>query len=946
MLNLVKDAYDKLKSYVYYDNFSLDLRVKLAIYEHSVESNLERMAGELEIYASGRKSEYIEDLIGKIKVREMPKKLKPIRAPDQKEIFYISNISKKDEYICEQITHFIDCAVDIHIISFLWILEIGCSVDGKLSDECYAYRPVKPTSKRKVWFKKIFSRYYEKYHYWRDSALKAAEELHSRGEDVAIVSLDIKSFYDSVDLDLTTFLDDSFEDHFLNDILAQIHEKYREKRRRKNKLLPIGLVSSGMLANFILHPLDLEVSSKIKPAYYGRYVDDFLLVISDPVIKESDPTLFIDKLFVDKGILSKRKSEYIISSIDGNLCLQKEKLKLYHFKSSEPISLLDEFRKTIQKNSSEFRHLPEVDTMFDDFTSKSLNITYSDTVNKIRSIEGVSHDKYGASKHLANILFILKYTNSIDENLVNSINKQVKEFFVGQRSIEFNSLWEKVFSVFTINKDLSQVVDFFDETLKAILCVTTNRKTTDVRLKNTLIRHLYDSLAMSVALDFPSFKNAFFIQLDEVVGTRFEKKDVKFRLLRRPSKIIRSRAKRLINSNLFRHNSAQYPLLSLCHQHDSFSFRDPLIAKNTRFEFSRRRMKYYPRFISYHELRHFFNLKSLFKPSANPLSHEKVFQKFSHINRINMDSNIDQFPSENEMSKRMKFIDIPSTSFSKCKISIVNIKVNEKNSKLNYLKKANLSYDRMSELNHVLNLSIKERADIIVFPEISIPFQWLDHLSDFSKRHDVAIICGVEHISNKKDEVFNYSATILPFNHGGFKNVLTDLRLKVDYSPEEIVQIEGDGFKVPDQVETEFFRIYKWKGCLFTVFNCFELADIKKRACFRGEVDFVIFIEHNKDTKYFSNITESTSRDIHAYVVQVNSSHYGDCRITQPSKSHLKDIVRIKGGLNTTIITGKIDILDLRKFQGQDYSSQKDHAYLKQTPPRYESSSERKIIDS
>ena len=112
---------------------------------------------------------------------------------------------------------------------------------------------------------------------------------------------------------------------------------------------------------------------------------------------------------------------------------------------------------------------------------------------------------------------------------------------------------------------------------------------------------------------------------------------------------------------------------------------------------------------------------------------------------------------------------------------------------------------------------------------------------------------------------------------------------------------------------------------------------------FKGYVDFVVAIEHNRDTNYFSNITESVARDIHSYVIQVNSSHFGDSRITQPAKSFKKDIVRIKGSINTTILTGVIDVVELRKFQNKNFNLQKDHDYLKPTPPQFELSKDRKV---
>ena len=97
----------------------------------------------------------------------------------------------------------------------------------------------------------------------------------------------------------------------------------------------------------------------------------------------------------------------------------------------------------------------------------------------------------------------------------------------------------------------------------------------------------------------------------------------------------------------------------------------------------------------------------------------------------------------------------------------------------------------------------------------------------------------------------------------------------------------------------------------------------------------LIAVEWNKDTNYYSNIMESLSRDIHCYCIQVNTSNYGDSRITQPSKTEEKDIIRTKGGINNTILIGEIDIDKLRDFQLKEYTLQKRDMRFKPTPPDF-----------
>ncbi len=46
----------------------------------------------------------------------------------------------------------------------------------------------------------------------------------------------------------------------------------------QNKWLPIGNLTSQLFANVYLHPLDIYIKKTLQCRYYGRYVDDFLIV--------------------------------------------------------------------------------------------------------------------------------------------------------------------------------------------------------------------------------------------------------------------------------------------------------------------------------------------------------------------------------------------------------------------------------------------------------------------------------------------------------------------------------------------------------------------------------------------------------------------------------------------------------------------------------------------
>jgi hypothetical protein len=54
-------------------------------------------------------------------------------------------------------------------------------------------------------------------------------------------------------------------------------------------------------------------------------------------------------------------------------------------------------------------------------------------------------------------------------------------------------------------------------------------------------------------------------------------------------------------------------------------------------------------------------------------------------------------------------------------------------------------------------------------------------------------------------------------------------------------------------------------------------------------------------------------------MVQVNTSQFGDSRISAPKKTEEMNILRVTGGDNDILIKGSIDINALRQFQLKEY---------------------------
>ncbi|SEJ43938.1 hypothetical protein SAMN04488018_1492 [Myroides marinus] len=273
------------------------------------------------------------------------------------------------------------------------------------------------------------------------------------------------------------------------------------------------------------------------------------------------------------------------------------------------------------------------------------------------------------------------------------------------------------------------------------------------------------------------------------------------------------------------------------------------------------------------------------------------------------------------------------------KVAIANIKVHDSDMMNSVFNKPNVRKERRQRLFNLINEADKNRADLIVFPECSIPYSWIRLLGERSHKRYLAIVAGLEHWVNSKGLVFNFLVTILPFKFGNYTTSFVRIRLKNHYSHFERHQLTGYRLLIPNDISNvkPSYDLFHFRNVYFSVYNCFELADINHRALFKGKVDFIVASEYNKDTKYFSDVAGSWVRDIHTYFVQVNSSDFGDSRISQPSKSDFMNTVHVKGGENSVTLVGTLKIRNLRSFQFKEYHLQKEcSTLLKPTPPDFD----------
>lgn len=239
-------------------------------------------------------SSFFDAFLSKINVSFYPKKFK-----DDSDENVITNQRIKRKYEVTRVTAFIDAPIELHIVSVLWILEYGVYMDARLGDCCFGNRLLLTPSKDAiVRGSSLFKPYHRQYQKWRDESVLTSQQILDKHKNALVINLDIRDYFHSVRIPKSAIIKSPrpkgsalMYDFNLCTIFYEIHAVYTKKvcveyqvpYNYKGKLnegneviLPIGLLSSYILANDFLKSFDQEIEQHIKPAYYGRYVDDIL----------------------------------------------------------------------------------------------------------------------------------------------------------------------------------------------------------------------------------------------------------------------------------------------------------------------------------------------------------------------------------------------------------------------------------------------------------------------------------------------------------------------------------------------------------------------------------------------------------------------------------------------------------------------------------------------
>ena len=1041
--NQLKSAYRKYKTQIYYDTHSAIQRKQLADFERA--KFCEPSNEENSYFDKEKIDKYFEHLADKvikndlkvftedIGIIALPKKMK------SNESKVISNYNEASTEI-NRIHYFIELPVEAHILGALWILRCGFILDDRLYKNCYGNRLNKHLleefKEKDIWknwrnsnkFSPfLFEPYYKNYQSWRDNALDSVKNLLENDKHAIMISLDFKNYYYSCQINFDLLKKDIengeklIHKHFqseenidtisyhvineyLTDFIEEIFKNYHyqfEHHENKSEFpfIPLGFLPSMIIANWNLQGFDQAILEDVHPSYYGRYVDDILIVLDsheksitygDHHLKDFTADKIVEKyLTLDSeypwtGIFkfeeitdisksdNSEKHEKIIKLHNlnhrahdeifnyENLQIQPNKVKLYSFSYEYSTAIIDNFKKEIAKNSSEFKLMKDSDRLFSDFEDKLFEIDYVESINKLNNIRSVNISKFEISKLLSGVLNSSVF--STEEIKEETINKVIEAF--ESNIFEFFTLWEKLFSILYINGYDDELVSFVDDTLKKIEKLTfgpedeikyniKKENCDDIEIvKESLQRYLCSTLIRVLSLKSSEVHDKLSILKDK---NKDKNSDINFYL---------DHSFNFIFSSMVNNSLMKYPLQNTFKIQKSIktNWGKENIYEDIEYDLIKGNASdssntifngfCYPRYIKLHEivLNEIYNTVYI-KGNKNDFEEDfdEIIKLHSKLNfydpsfNAKIISSIDSHVKPNcglncyesrecPIDDNFKSMKVCSKDKTKLKVGLINTKLNMSDFEKRLIGEPNLSLKRFNKIKLLINDAIRNKVDLLLMPEMYVPFEWIGEIINASKVHQMCMIFGAEPIVSD-GKVYNYIMTSLPFSvDDSYFEAVVSCRLKNHYSPEETQYIESQHLKKPE--EAMKYYLYSWNGVHIAPFYCYEIADIHSRSKFKSCCDIVTVSEFNKDAIYFKNIAESLSRDIYCYCMKSNTSEYGGNSIIQPAKSEIKKLVELKGGENDYLVIQELDIYKLRNnaIKSDSIPNKKDKN-LKPNPP-------------
>ncbi|MCW2244985.1 hypothetical protein M2352_000576 [Azospirillum fermentarium] len=883
-----------------------------------------------------------------------------------------------------------ECSLDFHVLSTLWMMEVGHLFDAKLTDCAYGNRLRRTQDGKHINPLSLgsFTPYLKPFRDWRDNGIKSMRTALDAGKKIIAITADVCSFYH--ELNPGFMLDQSFVKNILDLELTDEQVKLNRLFVRALQVwaagtplkrgLPVGLPASAIVANVALLELDRVVERQVVPLYYGRYVDDILLVMENGASFRSTAEPWEWLFSRSDGKLAwanpEEKKEIAFQPVyfqqgasESQIHFSNTKNKVFMLAGEPGKALVDAIDHQIYERASEWRAMPQLPRSASYVGTDLLAATQSDgeAADNLRKADALTMRRAGFAIRLRDL-------EAYERDLLPDAWRDHRRAFfraftqhvlVLPQFFDLAVYLSRVIRLATACEDfcdLRKIIDalgYLHKQIKehctvSIKACLANNTPPDAEIIDCWQRQLFTTVRESITAAFPPrlskigaqswqehmerYSPAFGsnniqswplsakdLQRDQAQWFSFDLAHMPFRFVGLPTEMVAQRgipAKKTV---------------AICGE--AVDLLPDTVLEGIRQLTQWLRLKGLPHGLLFATRP--FNIAELFIVNKESYTEHGLASMRAVVLALRGFKLNEKMPCFDKHG----VLQIPDGKTPQYSIAVSSWKTHLDSWAAAVTSSPDPDIDRYARLNRLLDgvIAHPQHSRYFILPELALPAHWFIRIARKLQGRGISLITGIEYLHAGKSRVRNQVWASLSHVGLGFPSFMIyrqDKQHPALHEELELQRVAGMEMK-PDKV-WKIPPIIQHGDFRFALLVCSELTNISYRAALRGQVDALFVPEWNQDTETFNALVESAALDIHAYVIQCNDRQYGDSRIRAPFKDSWKrDVLRVKGGITDYCVIGQIDVHALRQFQSSHRSPGKP---FKPVPDGFEINYNRKAL--
>ncbi|ELI6451112.1 Reverse transcriptase [Yersinia ruckeri] len=911
-------------------------------------------------------------------------------SPAEKWTYACNSMAEKSEQkkIKAEFRVMAQCSLDFHVLSTLWMLKVGHLFDAKLSTCAYGNRLRRTLDGKDINALSIgsFQPYLRPFRDWRDNGINAMRSALSDSKRIVALTADVSSFYHELNpgfmLD-PTFVKDilelelTAEQSKLNRLFINALKAWAIETPLK-KGLPVGLPASAVVANVALIELDRVIEQQVAPIYYGRYVDDIMLVMENGANFRSMAELWqwlfarsSGKLDWVKGEENKQISFQPNYLHDSQIRFANAKNKVFILAGDPGKTLVEAIAHQIYERASEWRAMPRLPHSSSNVGTDLLAATQSngEVADNLRKADALTMRRAGFAIKLRDFE---AYERDLQPGTWKGHRQAFFRAFIDHVMVlpqffDLSVYLPRVIRLATACEDFVELRKLIfalenicnevrENCLLAIKACPDDHLPSEEEIIGKWRTQLFSSVLEAIVAAFPPRISKVGKQtwndhlknwhtrcgLDiEYLGRDFSLKGYQeqqarlfsfdlahmpFRFIGLPKEMIAQRG--IPAPKTVAHCAKASELLP-----DNVVFGNQVVAKWCKFKILPHGLLFATRPFSLPEI--FILNNEAYTASARQEMRAVVLAVRGFV-----------LGNKTPCIDKQGVLQIPDgQSAGKYGVAVSSWKTSMASWTAAVMRSADQDANRYTRLCRLLDGVIAQphNSRYLILPELSLPAHWFIRIARKLQGRGISLVTGIEYLHANKARVRNQVWASLSHDGLGFPSLMIyrqDKQRPALHEEQELQRLAGLEMKPEKKWTTP--PIIQHGDFRFSLLICSELTNISYRAALRGNVDALFVPEWNQDTETFNALVESAALDIHAYIIQCNDRQYGDSRIRGPFKDSWKrDVLRVKGGITDYCVIGEVDVNALRQFQSSYRSPGKP---FKPVPDGFEIEHSRKML--